>query len=215
MEEQPYKREPAYRTNVELLLSSSFIKGEGFTTTLAQFPQGIRAGRVQLVGMIVSKEDNSFIVDDGSGSIVLRNMDKPGFFQRVEVGDLVLVIGKPRVYEDEKYLYGEVCKKIENHLWRDVHVQWVTKEKKELKKNGTSNHKEEKILDKKDDEGMEKLSSAKKVYDLVKTLDQGTGTTYEELLSQSSMQNTEQIIKQLLEEGVLFEIQPGKLKVLD
>ena len=46
-------------------------------------------------------------------------------------------------------------------------------------------------------------------------MDNGDGADTEDIITSANMDNTEDIIKSLLEEGEIFEVRPGKLKVLE
>ena len=71
----------------------------------------------------------------------------------------------------------------------------------------------------KDKENTDTNTTQKKIYDLIKALDQGKGAPYEEVVSKAqhpdSPPEVEKIIELLLQKGYIFEITPGKLKVLD
>ena len=53
-----------------------------------------------------------------------------------------------------------------------------------------------------------------KLVRLIKELDQGDGVAIENLLEKSSLDHTEQYIQQMLERGDIFQVRPGKIKVL-
>ena len=212
-EEPTYKRAIAYRTNIQSILSASFTKGEGWDPTLAQLPQGA-AGRVQIIGTIITKDEQSIMIDDGTGIIHVRGFDTPELFQNITQGSLTLVIGKPRIYQEQKYLAGEICKKLQHEKWFDVQKINITKivpvNIKEIKKEKIPEQiiKEERII-------RDTPSPTKQVYDIIKKHDTGNGASYEVVLAEAKFSNTETIIHHLLEEGTIFELQPGKLKVLD
>ena len=66
-------------------------------------------------------------------------------------------------------------------------------------------------------ENLEKKSSgtpSELIFELIKKNDSGEGVLTEEIISKSNVADAERIIKQLLEEGDIFEVRPGKLKVL-
>ena len=74
--------------------------------------------RVRLYGVIVST--NELVVDDGTGSILIRTFETP---TNAQIGDPVLVIGRPRVYNEQPYLLGEIIK--------TVHPDWLQLRKKQ------------------------------------------------------------------------------------
>ena len=52
------------------------------------------------------------------------------------------------------------------------------------------------------------------VLKLVKNMDTGQGVSYEKIITSSGIGDCENIIKSLIEEGEIFEIRPGIVKVL-
>ena len=52
------------------------------------------------------------------------------------------------------------------------------------------------------------------IYSLIPTLDKGDGVTIEELKKHIKREDCEKIIYRLIEEGEVFEIKPGKIKIL-
>ena len=56
--------------------------------------------------------------------------------------------------------------------------------------------------------------SYERIYSLIRQLDDGKGADVEEVLQTSQIKEGEEIIKQLILEGEVFELFPGRLKVL-
>jgi RPA family protein len=63
--------------------------------------------------------------------------------------------------------------------------------------------------------GQDEESPAQKVYGMIKSLDRGKGADTDEVIEKSGLENCQRVIQTLLEEGEIFEIRPGKLKVLE
>ena len=80
--------------------------------------------RVNVIATLVDKVEKpnyiSSIIDDGTGSISLRGFENKNIFSKVDVGDIVLVIGKVREFNNEKYLIPEIIKKVNNVQWVDI-----------------------------------------------------------------------------------------------
>ena len=53
-----------------------------------------------------------------------------------------------------------------------------------------------------------------KLTNLIKELDTGDGVLIEEVISKSPLNDTEQLIEKMLENGDIFQNLPGKVKVL-
>lgn len=102
-----------------------------------------------------------------------------------QIGDFVHCIGRPRSHQNEPYILIEIIKKT------------TTTWKKYFEKSSTTK------LDKKTDP-----------LNIIRTLDTGNGASFEEIAKQIG-QNAEDIITNLLARGDIFEIAPGKLKILE
>ena len=196
------KRQIAVKTRINTLLNSEFVKKEGWEPSYI-LNNGIKISRANLIATIVSKEEeepmNNLVIDDGSGRISVKSFDDKEFGQHTKIGEVVLLIGRPREYGTERYFLGEVIKKVDNKDWIKIRQLELKYEKppeqaEELKEK-TSNI----ITD---------------VITLIRELDQGKGADYEEVLSKTNNQEADNTIKNLLEQGEVFEIKPGKLKIL-
>ena len=181
-------------------------------------------------------------VDDGSGSISIRVFDNPKLLQGISIGDLLFVIGRPRQYGSETYVLAEIARKIQDKRWMELRKLELEKEvgketggeaanienlKEEPKKPAeteTINVEEEAISDTppaaaettEAEKPEEKAGPTlpEKVYALIKEMDSGSGADFEGVVAKAG-ENSEKIIKSLLMEGEIFEVSPGKLKVLE
>lgn len=189
------KRQIAYKVRISDILSISL--------------DNTNISRVNIIATVVFKSEHgnvpSIIIDDGTGKILLRNFENTGIFSKVDVGDFVLAIGKAREFNGEKYILAEILRKIYN-------AEWVNVRKLELKNliYNIQNAKPENTA-------VEETISNKhdEVYSLIRNLDSGEGVLVDEVIRKSSNDKTEKIISSLLESGDIFEISPGKLKVLE
>ena len=142
---------------------------------------------------------NNLVIDDGSGRISVRSFDDEEFGQHINIGEVVLLIGRPREYGTERYFLGEVIKKVDNK-------DWIRVRELELKYEKPPEPVEE---------IKEKPSNViTSVIELIRELDQGEGADYEEVLNKAENAEADKAIKNLLEQGEVFEIKPGKLKIL-
>lgn len=139
-------------------------------------------GRVRLHGIVVGTEE--LVVDDGTGSMLVRSFEQQW---SVRVGDPVVVIGRPRLYDGELYILGEIVKKVDL-LWLEV--------RKKVTRAPVSG-----------DVGT-------RVVDIVRRQDTGDGADYDAVVSELGDKG-EELIVHLLATGALFETKPGKLKVLE
>lgn len=174
------EQQPAIHTWITELLSASHIQKEDEPGAIL-LQNGTTIRQARIYGTTVST--NELIVDDGTGSILVRTFaDK---FQ-VNIGDTILVIGKPRVYNQECYILGEVVKKIDKK-WLEVREKQHPRPQPTKQEDAVS---------------------------IVKQLDSGEGADYNQVIAKLG-KNGEELIVHLLAVGELFETRPGKLKVLE
>ena len=126
-------------------------------------------------------------------------------FSKVDVGDSILVIGKAREFNNEMYVMPEIIKKID--------LGWLNVRKFEL----TNSVFEKRQQGKKESSPAEEITEnfIESVYSIIKELDTGDGVSIEEVLKSSKTSHAEDIVKKLLANGDIFEIKPGRLKVLE
>ncbi len=166
--------------------------------------EGIQASRVNVMAIIIDKQDNSLKVEDGTGSIECRLFNETINIEKLKVGDIVLIIAKPREYEQKKYLVPEIVKKIDNK-------KWIEYRKKELELINYKPVKQEQNIEVKEEPTTNK---ALLVLEKIKELDKGEGVLLEDLLKELDLEESDKYIDLLLNEGEIFEIKPGRLKIL-
>lgn len=225
---QIQKRNTAIKVNISDILFGEYKKEEGWIPNFVKTKRG-EVSRINIIGIVVSKEENNgvynLIIDDSSGSIQVRSFEKEAMLKIPKIGEIILIIGRPREYNSEKYIMAEIVNVLKDKLWFKVRkIELENDEPIE-----TINQKdEEKIIEKYDEEIKKENVSTKKdemiitpqinpyevVLNLIKTMDEGFGVTYEDIILTSKLTNAEEIIRSLIEEGEIFEIRPGILKVL-
>lgn len=195
------KRQVAFKAAISSILNGNFEKG-GLSAGYIKI-NDINVSRVSVMATLVYKaEDISAIIDDGTGKIPLKSFENRTIFTNVDVGDAILVVGKVRDFGNERYILPEIVKKIG--------MEWMNVRKLEL--NGLEG---DKVADSADNDKDEMLGGSKDVYELIKRLDEGNGVAVEDLIKNYDSQNTEKIINKLMENGDVFEIKPGRIKVLE
>lgn len=203
------KRQVAYRVSISAILNGSITKDEFFVGYIRLGNNNV--SRVNVIATLVHKPEQSSsyynaIIDDGTGRITLRSFENNDTFLKVDVGDTMLVIGKIREFNGEKYVVPEILKKLKN-------IGWVNVRKLELIQNNMVSY-DIKITDK-DAIEQESASIDEEIYSLIKKLDEGCGVSIEDIIKNSNNSKAENIITKLLESGDIFEVKPGKLKVLE
>ena len=200
------KRQTAYKTRVKDILDSKYVKTSGMEPNYLKIGSK-QISRANILGVVVEKSDmdnyKAITIDDGSGRISARIFDDKIFLSNVEVGDVVNLIGRPREFSSEKYMIIEAIKKTD-HAWAMVRSLELQKNDNDSKKSEVIQDKEEKV----------DLSPKNKIILAIKELDNGDGVLIESVLSKN-VDGAEKIIDTLLKEGGIFEVKPGKLKVLE
>ena len=115
------KRQVAYKIRVSDILNGNLEKEE-FSGNIRL--SNTNVSRVNIIATVIYKSEefnySSTVVDDGTGKIQLRSFENNSYFSKADVGDAVLVIGKIRDFNGEKYIMPEIFKKIEDSKWADV-----------------------------------------------------------------------------------------------
>lgn len=215
--ENSKKRQIAYKVKINDILNGEYVREEGEWVPNYIKVRGKKVSRINLMAVVVSKQNlentnyKSLLIDDGSGKIVIRSFEEGTNFDDIDVGYLVLVIGRPREYLNEKYIVSEILKKINDLLWVEVR-KLELEDKKEVK--------EQVVVDSKVIGGEEEVKEVesdinKKIFNLIKETDIGEGADTQDVIIKSNISEAEDIIKRLLERGEIFEIKHGKLKVLE
>lgn len=203
------KRQIAYKVRIKDILDGRYVKEEGWQPNYIVTEDNREVSRVNLMGIIVDKQfefDRVIaIIDDGSGKITIRTFNDINL-DNLEIGDILLVIGRPREYNNEKYIMPEILRKIKNKKWIDFR-------KKELEKELRGVKKEKKVEKEVKEERIE--SPSEKIFNLIKKLDSGDGVNFDEIINTVNIKEAEKIINNLLSQGEIFQNKPGKLKVLE
>lgn len=205
-QKQFQKRQIAYKAMVSSILSGNFAKDD-LSAGYIKVNDNI-VSRVNVIANLVYKSKeagySTAIIDDGSGKISLRSFEDSTFFAKIDVGDVILVIGKIREFNKEMYIMPEIIKKINNLIWMRVRKLEL---KEDINKKIETNVVEDNIV--------EEVAINKDIYELIKKLDYGDGVAIEDLINNCESSNVEKIVNKLLEQGDVFEIKPGKIKVLE
>lgn len=219
------KRQTSFIVRISDILRGSYVKEEGWQ------PNYIKIGnkkfsRVNVIATVISKPEEepfkAMVVDDGA-RISIRSFEEADVFKGFEIGDIVLIIGRPREYAEQKYIMPEIIKKLDER-WaelRKLQLEKLELEEKEETSLDVEERKEEKEKEQevKKEEAPEKEkvmdTKMQHIFELVKELDIGDGADFEAVMNKADVQNPEKIIRALLEQGEIFELRPGKLKVLE
>jgi len=238
-------RQTMVRARVSDITNGKFIKKEGLEPSYILTEFGQKISRVNLLGTIVDKfmsEDGNYstiTIDDDSDSIRVKAFKEDvRIFNNLEIGDLVMVIGKVREYSEEIYIIPEIIKKIVNPNFESLHklevLEQLVRQKKimeeikvnekigdveELKKYAKEKYNidaeaVEGIVESLSTEEVTKEDYKPLVLEIFGKLDKGEGVKFKKLLEESKLQENEfdEVINELLSNGTCFEPKPGILK---
>ncbi len=207
MAEGQYKRNVAYKFRIgDILLGKAIMDGDRFSFLELGNRKIIR---VNIIGNIIDKYESEgerkyffFTLDDGSGQIKLKCFgDDVNRFRNVTQGQTVLVIGSLRNFNNETYISPEII--------REQDTKYLLLRKLEIEKEKSRDIKplaREQIVAIKD-----------KILDIIKNAEKDGGIEMDKIimdLRETSPELINQEIKKLLEEGIVFEPRPGKIRWL-
>ncbi|MEM0231072.1 MAG: hypothetical protein QXT20_02630 [Candidatus Woesearchaeota archaeon] len=215
--EKKLERPIAFKISISEFLNGEYVKSDGWDPNYLVTEFYPRVSKVNIIGVVISNELEQFgeiayrniILDDGTGSVHLRNFENPEAFSNINISDTVLVLGKPREYNNERYVLAEIVRKVDPK-WLEVRKVELSLRKKAVE--GEKEVVEESISE--SESGKSEMSGLEKVYRLVQELDSGDGAPYDEVIKRAGISDAEEVIRKLLERGDIFEIRTGRLKVL-
>ena len=226
--EQQIQRQTAFKVWISSLLSGKYTKG------VEQFEAGFievnntKVSRVNMIGIIIDKFEAetqvSLTLDDGSGSIRVKAWNENiSLMSGFNIGDLVIIVGKVKEYNNQVYVTPEIVKTLDNPLWLKVRklelsktfgeparvITEVVKDSKEEDED-RMNVVEEKVTNEKTQ------SSREKIFHLIESMDKGEGVHLTGIIVNSGIaeDDIENLIDDMIKEGEIFEIQKNKLRIV-
>jgi RPA family protein len=242
--EKQQKRQVARICSIIDILTGDYIREEGWTPNYILTKSIGNISRANLLGVIVEipslkTENESYseaIIEDGSGRISLRDFEGINKFNDLNVGEVVLVIGRPRQYGSEKYILTEIVRKIQEKKWIEVRKLELQIQNSKLSETTPqtnmpptqqNNEEKEEILDMSKitpppllkNKNIEEESTSLAITNLIREKDEGDGVDTEEIINQlqrkADQDEIDNKIDSLLKQGVLFEVKPGRIKFLE
>jgi RPA family protein len=208
MDEQQFKRNTAYKFRIgDVLIAKPVFEEERFS--FAELGSK-RIVRVNLVGNIVEKYESEgdkqyafLTLDDGSGQIKLKAFGEDSErLKNVSQGDTVIVIGVLRHWNNEIYILPEIIR-ITDPKYLFVRKLEIEKERKKSSS---------------DPLGKEEIIAVKdRILGEIKNAEENGGIEMDKLimdLRDISPEIINQEVHKFLEEGIVFEPRPGKVRYL-
>ncbi len=207
MAEQQFKRNVAYKYRIgDLLIGKPIIIEEKFSFLELG---GKKIIRINIIGNVIDRYQSEgekkytfLTLDDGSGQIKIKAFgDDAAKLNWVNPGQTVVIIGFMRYFNNEIYISPEIVKELDSRylLVRKLEIE------KERAKNSP-------VVEKK-----HIMAVKDRILNLIKNAEDDGGIEVDKIimeLRESSPDIINQEIKKLLEEGIVFEPRPGKLRWL-
>ena len=212
------KRETAYKMRIGEILKGTpiieDIKGEEGTVNKERFRflevSDKHIVRVNLIANVIDKFNSegekkfaTLTIDDATGQIRLKLFGEDvSKFENLNQGDTIIIIGLLRSYNNELYISPEIIKKID--------PRYLLIRKLEIEKN-------QKTISSDSNENGQTGSLREEIIKTLQSSEDSGGVETEQIIlkiksSDPSSINSE-IIK-LLEDGIIFEPRPGRVRYL-
>lgn len=205
--QEQFKRHIAFKLRIgDILIGKPIMNGERF-----QFLElgDKKIVRVNVVGNIVDKfiregesKYGTLTLDDGSGQIKLKAFgDDVVKFENINQGQTVLVMGVLRNWNNETYISSEII--------REQDPKYLLIRKLETEKERAKNAPPV--------ERSQIVAIKDKILDTIKAAEPEGGIDVDKIIMNirdTSPEIINQEIKKLLEEGIIFEPRPGRVRWL-
>lgn len=235
MEKSFQERQTALCVSVKDLTGGTYVKTEGdFTPNYLLTIYQEKLSRVNIVGVVLSVDTTnpnaiSFVIDDGSGVLTARTFEAMPQLEGLRLGTIVRVIGKPREFNGTVYIIPEIVKELTDPMFVRMQklvleivakkrgpvvkpVEVVPPRKSDVFVKPTEEEITEAPIDQSD--GPAEKNKFEMLIDIIREKDVGEGADVEQVI-ESFEGDGEKLVKVLLEEGEIFEIKPGRIKVLE
>ena len=143
----------------------------------------------------------------------------------IEIGETVLLVGKVREYNSQVYIVPEIIKPLSSPEWVELRKKELSRlyGEREVRVQETPKPEEKKEESPQQDEikveevSMSGNSDRQKILNIIENLDKTEGSDLIEVIQESKLdeESANILIQELLKEGEIFEIKPGKLKIIE
>ncbi len=192
-----------------------------------------KAVRVNVIGNVidkfVSEGDKKYAaitIDDASSQIRVKTFGEDiQKLQGIEIGDTIVVIGSARLFNDELYILPEILRRVDPK-WLLVRKYEVEKKQntknftggdrisEQLKRVNLTEHQKdliEGIIFQKKPEGK---TTKERILDVLKQESEGMDVDRIIMAVDSSVENINSTIQEMLENAEIFEPKPGRIRLL-
>jgi hypothetical protein len=237
-EEQFQPRQVAYKIRIGDLSRGEYVEQEGWQPNFIKIGER-QVSRVNIIASVIDKEIGDSLgtltIDDGSGDIQVRAFKEESVkLNDIEIGEIILVIGRPRKYGNRFFISYEIVKKVDA-LWAKVRQKELgeafglkpsPKEENNVHEEKVSSPpplqenvevKEETVkVENVEGEKSEFLENKKTILDLIRGVDNGDGASIEDVKVNSKLdsEKAENMIQDLIKAGEIYENIAGRVKLL-
>jgi RPA family protein len=217
-EQESQARQVAYKVPIVSLLKNEFIQQEGWNPNYIKINEN-QVSRINLIATVIDKQATESLItltlDDSTSTIQARAFNEDvKKATDINIGDPILLIGRPRKYNEQIFVTIEVIKKVDP-LWTKVR-------KLELQKNFNLNPVEETTVIQEtptppvETAGSSLNESGDKILNLIKDLDDGDGADLNQVILKSGLTESQAqpVIEELIKLGEVYEPKPSKIKIL-
>lgn len=171
-----------------------------------QLSDGTNVARANIIGLIVDRSDGelpTLMLDDGSERLPLRVFEKIPGLDKATVGLPVLVIGRPRQFEGERFLVPEVIRILESPAWLELRQKELAHRQSSPPSAALSTQHPAEHAPR----------QRQHILEAIRANDAGTGADIDEILVKT--QCSQEDLEHLLSTGEIFQVSPGRIKVLE
>jgi len=225
-------RQTAYKVWITDLINGEYINPSGEWVPSYVVIKEKKVSRVNIIANVISKynnEDSTYIsltLDDGSDNIQTKAWNEDTkILEKINIGDTILTIARVKEYGGKIYLVPEIVRKLDKK-------EWITLRKKELileygeRKQGilptvhfNEDQRFEQIQPKVVEESISDspYNERQNLLNAIEKHDNGYGVEITKIVDDLGLKEemTVNLIQDLLKEGEIFEIKPGKIKLIE
>jgi len=209
-------RQTAQKIWINELTSGIYKASETIEPNYVLTTNNKKISRINIIATVISKyinEDGTYstlTIDDSSSKTLVKTFkDDAHLITNIEVGDIILIIGKPKLNNNQLFILPEIIKK--------VNLSWLKLRKFELSEISKANIKPQQIEEQSIIEEVTNISntSRQKILNLIDKFESEEGVDPFQISKELQLNEREvkTVITELIKEGEIFEVK-GKLKIM-
>ena len=212
-QQQMQPRQIAYKVRIGDLLRGEYVEQEVWQPNFVKVGER-QISRTNIIATIIDIQPGanfgSITVDDGSGALQVRAFNEDSAkLNQLNVGDVVIIIGRPRRYGSQMFISYEIVKKLDS--------LWLRVRQKEIGDNPiTINGLSEPVVNIQTVRPGNVHENKKKILELIRNMDRGNGADIDSIVTNSGLnqKDAENILEELIKAGEIYENIAGKVKLL-